>query len=71
MPKQPSPQREWEQALIDADLDHAIHETHKKSQELYRLFTQSRHWLVRVIQFDEDWYRGGVKDHPAPAEPSD
>jgi hypothetical protein len=48
------------------DLNRAIHETHKKSQELYTLFTQSRGWLVKVIQFDEDWYRGWVKDHPAP-----
>jgi len=94
MPKQPSPQRQWEQALIDAyydyrwrqvlqplhddfqrwaagelahdALDHAIHQTHKKTQELYRLFAESRQWLVRAIQFDEDWFQVWVKDHPAP-----
>jgi hypothetical protein len=49
-----------------ADLDRAIHETHKQSQQLYGLFTQSRNWLVRAIQFDEDWYPRWVKDHPAP-----
>ena len=96
MPKQPSPQRQWEQALVDAyydyrwrqvlqplyddfqrwaagelrhdDLDHAIHETHKKTQELYRLFSEKREWLARAIQLDEDWYREWVKDHPAPAQ---
>ncbi len=99
MPKRRSPQREWEQALIDAyydyrwrqvlqplhvdfqrwaagelehaDLDRAIHETHKQSQQLYGLFTQSRYWLVRAIQFDEDWYLRWVKDHPAPGSPAE
>jgi hypothetical protein len=97
MPKRSSPQKEWEQALIDAyydyrwrqvlqplhddfqrwaagqqshdDLDHAIQETHKKTQELYTLFTERRQWLVRAIQFDEEWFQSWVKDHPAPAEP--
>jgi hypothetical protein len=96
MSKRPSPQREWEQSLIDAyydyrwrqvlqplhddcqrwavgelehtDLDRAIHETHKKTQELYRLFSERRQWLVRIIHFDEDWFRDWVKDHPAPGQ---
>jgi hypothetical protein len=99
MPKRLSPQRKWEQALIDAycdhrwrqilqplydvfqrwaagelehaDLDHAIHETQKKSQQRYGLFTQSQIWLVCAIQVDEDWYRSWAKDHPPPAEPAD
>ena len=98
MPKQPSLQRQWEQALVDAyydyrwrqvlqplyddfqrwavgeltavcdDLDHVIHDTHKKTQELYRLFSEKREWLARAIQLDEDWYPEWVKDHPAPAQ---
>jgi hypothetical protein len=95
VPKRPSPQREWEQALVDAyydyrwrqvlqplydnfqrwaagelthaDLDQAIHQTHKKTRELYVLFSEKREWLARVIQLDDDWYREWVKDHPAPA----
>ena len=54
-----------------ADLDRAIHEAHKESQQLYRLFTQSRGWLVRAIQFDEEWFQGWVKDHPAPSLPGE
>jgi len=95
MPKRPSPQKDWEQALIDgyydyrwrqvlqslyddfqrwasdelthADMDQAIHQTHKKTQELYGLFAQSRAWLVRTIQFDEVWFKEWVRDHPLPA----
>ena len=100
MPKQPSRQRQWEQALVDAyydyrwrqvlqplyddfqrwaagaltavrdDLDQATRsdQTHKKTQELYRLFSEKREWLARAIQLDEDWYREWMKDHPAPTQ---
>ena len=49
-------------------LDQAIHQTHKKTQELYRLFSEKREWLARAIQLDEDWYLEWVKDHPAPTQ---
>ena len=54
--------------LTHADLDQAVHQTHKKTQELYRLFSEKREWLARAIQLDEDWYREWVKDHPAPTQ---
>ena len=53
--------------LTHADMDQAIHQTHKKTQELYSLFTQSRSWLVRVIQFDEEWFQEWARGHPSPA----
>jgi len=49
-----------------ADIDKAIHLTHKKNQELYRLFTERRDYLVKLIQFDEEWFGEWVKDHPPP-----
>jgi len=94
MPKPKSPEREWQQQLIDdyydyrwkqileplyqeflrwksgelahADMDQAIHKTHKQTQELYGLFGEKRDWLARVIQMDEDWFEVWLKDHPAP-----
>ena len=45
--------------LTHDDLDHAIHETHKKTQERYNLFTERRRWLVQAIQLDEEWFLGG------------
>jgi hypothetical protein len=28
------------------------------------MFNQWRSWLVQAIQFDEEWFRDWVKDHP-------
>ncbi len=94
MPKRMTPQREWEQQLVDAyydhrwkevleplyedfqrwkagelthaDMDQAIHQTHKKTQELYGLFSEKREWLARTIQMDGDWFDAWLPDHPAP-----
>ncbi|MBN1936852.1 MAG: hypothetical protein JW934_19480 [Anaerolineae bacterium] len=52
--------------LTHDDMDQAIHETHKENQGLYSLFTQSREFLVRMIQWDEKWFREWVTDHPPP-----
>ena len=53
--------------LSHADIDKAIHLTHKKNQELYRLLTERRDYLVKLIRFDEEWFGEWVKDHPPPA----
>lgn len=94
MTKRKSPEREWQQQLIDdyydyrwrqvleplhedfqrwkggershADMERAIHETHKETQELYRLFNQKRDWLANVIQLDGDWFDAWLEKHPAP-----
>jgi hypothetical protein len=60
--------QQWKAGELDhMDMDEAIHQTHKQTQEVYVFFTQKRDWLVRVIQFDETWFRAWVKDNPPPA----
>jgi hypothetical protein len=49
-----------------ADMDKAIHETHKQNWELYRLFRESRSFLVGLIQWDREWFDGWVADNPPP-----
>jgi len=54
--------------LSHNEMDEAIHKTHKSCQEVYSLFTTNRNLLVRIIQFNEDWFSQWAKDHPKPAE---
>ena len=57
----------WEQGeLTHDDLDQAIHKTHKETQRLYGLFTERRELLVRMIQWDEEWFASWLAEHPAP-----
>jgi len=50
------------------EIDEAIHKTHKACQKVYGLFTSKRDFLVSVIQFNEEWFSGWVKDHPRPKD---
>ena len=60
---------EWKAGKFSrSEMDKAIHETHKSSQNVYSLFTTKRDLLVRVTQFNEGWFSQWVKDHPQPAE---
>jgi hypothetical protein len=60
--------KRWEAGELNHwDIDQAIHETHKENQHLYSLFNESRRFLVGMIQWDEEWFRGWVADHPPPA----
>ena len=60
--------QQWKADELDhMDLDQAIHQTHKQTQEVYVFFTQKRNLLVRVIQLDEAWVQSWVKDNPLPA----
>jgi hypothetical protein len=52
--------------LAHADVDKAIHETHKQNRELYHLFRESRSFLVGLIQWDRDWFEGWVVENPPP-----
>ena len=52
--------------LTHADMDQAIHETHKQNQDLYRLFREDREFLMGLIQFDREWFDGWVADNPPP-----
>ncbi len=54
--------------LSHAEMGEAIHKTHKEGQEIYRLFTNKRDFLVRVIQLNADWFPEWAKDHPTPME---
>jgi hypothetical protein len=59
--------KRWEAGELEHyDMDQAIHETHKQNQDLYRLFTESRAFLVGLIQWDEDWFEKWAIDHPPP-----
>jgi len=52
--------------LTHADMDRAIHETHKQNQDLYRLFRENRRLLARLIQWDRAWFDGWLVDNPPP-----
>jgi hypothetical protein len=52
--------------LTHHDMDQAIHETHKQDQELYKLFRESRRFLIGLIQWNREWFEGWVTDHPPP-----
>ena len=52
---------------ITRDMDEAIHQTHKQTQEVYSVFTLKREILVRAIQLNEEWFQAWVKDNPPPA----
>jgi hypothetical protein len=57
----------WEAGELDhADMDRAIHETHKQTQKVYSLFMERRSWLVGMIQWDREWFEAWVKDHEPP-----
>ena len=57
----------WKAGKIShLEMDEAIHKTHKECQQVYSLFTSSQDFLVKVIQFNEDWFPHWVKDHPKP-----
>jgi len=59
--------QQWKASELDhMDMDEAIHQTHKQTQEVYVFFTQKRNLLVRVIQLDEAWFLTWVKDNPPP-----
>jgi hypothetical protein len=58
----------WKAGELDhMDMDEALHQTHKQTQEVYVFFTQKRDLLVRVIQFDESWFQAWMQDNPPPA----
>jgi hypothetical protein len=52
--------------LSHDDMGEAIHQTHKQTRELYSLFMEKRTWLVRLAQFDAEWFDAWVKAHPPP-----
>lgn len=52
--------------LTHADMDQAIHETHKKNQELYGLFREKRSFLVGLIQLDREWFDEWMARNPPP-----
>ena len=59
---------QWKTGELDhLDMDEAIHQTHKQTQELYGVFTLKREILIRAIQLNEEWFQAWVKDTPPPA----
>ena len=57
----------WKAGELDhAEMDKAIHQTHKLTQELYGVFTLKREILVRAIQLDKDWFQAWVEENPPP-----
>jgi hypothetical protein len=49
------------------DMDRAIHQVHRQTQQLFSFFSEKRDWLVLAIQFDHDWFDAWVAGHPPPA----
>jgi hypothetical protein len=57
----------WKAGELDHDdMDHAIHETHKQTQEVYKFFIQRKALLIKFIQWDDEWFEAWAKDHPPP-----
>jgi len=57
----------WERGeLTHDDLDQAIHQAHKETQRLYGLFTERRERLVRLIQWDQEWFTPWLAEHSPP-----
>ena len=54
--------------LTHNDMDNTIHKTHKSCRDVYNLFTTKRDLLVRIIQFNEDWFPQWAQGHPQPSE---
>jgi hypothetical protein len=62
--------QQWKAGEVShAEMDEAIHKTHKSCQQVYSLFTTKRDFLVSAIQFNEEWFREWAKDHPKPDAP--
>jgi uncharacterized membrane-anchored protein YjiN (DUF445 family) len=46
----------WKKGEISHDeLSDAIHRCHKENQKLYRLFTSSREFILKTIEFEKKW----------------
>ncbi len=59
--------QQWKAGELDhMDMDEAIHETHKQTQEVYSAFQMKRGIMVRVLQLNVDWFPAWVKDNPPP-----
>lgn len=59
----------WKAGEFDhADIDKAIYQTHKLTQELYGVFALKYEILARSIQLNEAWFQSWLKDNPPPAE---
>ena len=47
----------WKAGKISLnEIDEAIHKTHKSCQGVYNLFTTKRDLLVRIVQFNDEWF---------------
>ena len=61
--------QDWKAGDVShAEMDEEIHGTHKSCQHVYSLFTAKREFLVRIIQFNVDWFPEWAKEHPKPKE---
>lgn len=59
--------QQWKTGELNhKDMDEAIHQTHKQTQDVYSIFTMKREVLVRAIQLNEEWFQAWVKDNPPP-----
>ncbi len=59
--------KRWDAGELNHDdMDTAIHQAHRLTQELYGVFTMKRDFLVRSIQFNEEWFDPWVIKNPPP-----
>ncbi len=57
----------WKAGELDhADMDEAIHKTHRECQKVYVFFSNRRDELLQIIQWQRDWFEPWLAAHPAP-----
>lgn len=60
--------QQWKTDELDhMEMNEAIRQTHKQTQEVYSVFTLKRETLIRAIQLYEEWFQVWVKDNPPPS----
>ena len=64
---EPLGQKFWQWIAGEQDhmeMDKAIHQTHKLTQDVSVFITQKRNLLVQQIRCDSAWFQSWVKDSP-------
>ena len=55
----------WKAGELDHDdMEGSIRETYRERREIRRLFTNKRGFLVRLIQWDREWFEPWLADNP-------
>jgi hypothetical protein len=59
--------QKWKKGEMQHDeLAELIHKVHQENQEIYKLFTMGRDWLIVCIRADAEWFARWQQDNPLP-----